>query len=253
MRDPYEILELKKGANKDDVKRAYKKLAKQYHPDQYDDNPLRILAEDKMREINEAYDYLMKSTPDNASYGTSNNSSYANNNSYGNNSKNQSNSGYSNGNSNYNGYSNSNNNSNNNQNSNYNQNNYNNSYSGGNSVNVFSQVRGDINSGNLRAAEDRLNSVRTRDAEWNYLMGILFSKKGWYDSARNYITTAYNMNPSNIEYRNAYNQLNMNNHSYRQNYYGRRSNDVDMCNLCTNLWCADTLCECFGGDLISCM
>lgn len=241
MRDPYEILELKKGANKDDVKRAYKKLAKQYHPDQYDDNPLRVLAEDKMREINEAYDHLMKSIPDNESHGTSSNSSYTNNNSYGSNYKTQSNNSYS---SNTNNY---------NQNSNYNQNNYNNSYSGNNSVNVFSQVRSDINSGNLRAAEDRLNSVRTRDAEWNYLMGILFSKKGWYDSARNYLTTAYNMNPSNIEYRNAYNQLNMHNHSYRQNYYGRRSNDVDMCNLCTNLWCADTLCECFGGDLISCM
>lgn len=243
MRDPYEILELKKGANKDDVKRAYKKLAKQYHPDQYDDNPLRVLAEDKMREVNEAYDHLMKSIPDNESHGTSSSSSYTNNNSYGSNYKNQSNNSYS-SNTNTNNY---------NQNSNYNQNNYNNSYSGNNSVNVFSQVRSDINSGNLRAAEDRLNSVRTRDAEWNYLMGILFSKKGWYDSSRNYITTAYNMNPSNIEYRNAYNQLNMHNHSYRQNYYGRRSNDVDMCNLCTNLWCADTLCECFGGDLISCM
>lgn len=253
MRDPYEILELKKGANKDDVKRAYKKLAKQYHPDQYDDNPLRVLAEDKMREINEAYDYLMKTTPENDSFGASGNNSYTNSNPRANNYKNQNSSSYSNGNSTNSSYSNNNY----NQNSNYNQNqnSYNNSYSGnaGNSVNVYSQVRSDINTGNLRAAEDRLNSVRTRDAEWNYLMGILFSKKGWYDSSRNYITTAYNMNPANIEYRNAYNQLNMHNHSYRQNYYGRRSNDVDMCNLCSNLWCADTLCECFGGDLISCM
>ena len=28
--------------------------------------------------------------------------------------------------------------------------------------------------------------------------------------------------------------------------------DSDMGNMCINLWCADSLCECFGGDLISC-
>lgn len=236
MRDPYEVLELKKGAARDDVKRAYKKLAKQYHPDQYDNNPLRDLAEEKMRELNEAYDYLMKSIPEN-SYENRSNTNYSSNNNR---------SSYNNQNNNYN--SNYNNNYNNSNNSNNNAN-YNNNYNSS----VYGEVKMDINNGNLRAAEQKLHSVKTRDAEWNYLMGVLFQRKGWHDSARNYITTAYNMNPSHPDYRNAFNQLSRQNNSYRQNYYGGRSRDNDMCDLCVKLWCADSLCECMGGDLIDCM
>ena len=32
----------------------------------------------------------------------------------------------------------------------------------------------------------------------------------------------------------------------------RRNSDTDMGNMCLNLWCADSICECLGGDLISC-
>lgn len=216
MRDPYEILDLKKGASKDEIKRAYKKLAKQYHPDQYDNNPLKDLAEERMREVNEAYDHLMK----NAS------NSYERNTSYNNSSYNHTN------------------------NNTYNNSNYNYSAPGGNDYN---SIRMDLNNGDLRSAEQKLNSVKTKDAEWNYLMGMLFMKKGWYDSARNYLTTAYNINPSNIEYRNAFNQISRQNHAYRQNYYGTHRRDNDMCDLCLKLWCADTLCECMGGDCISCL
>src|SRR3712207_9252295 len=64
MRDPYEVLQVRQGASRDEIKSAYKKLAKQFHPDQYGDNPLKDLAEQKMMEINEAYEYLMKNTSD---------------------------------------------------------------------------------------------------------------------------------------------------------------------------------------------
>lgn len=42
---------------------------KKYHPDKYNDNPLRDLAEEKMREINEAYQYLMREAPTSHNYG----------------------------------------------------------------------------------------------------------------------------------------------------------------------------------------
>ncbi|KEI06656.1 J domain-containing protein [Clostridium botulinum] len=60
MRNPYEVLEINENATEEEIKQAYRKLARKYHPDQYGDNPLRDLAEDKMRELNEAYDYLTK-------------------------------------------------------------------------------------------------------------------------------------------------------------------------------------------------
>jgi molecular chaperone DnaJ len=61
LKNPYEVLGIKEGASEEEIKRAYREQVKKYHPDQYQDNPLSKLAEDKLREINEAYDYLTKS------------------------------------------------------------------------------------------------------------------------------------------------------------------------------------------------
>ncbi|MEA4923216.1 MAG: DnaJ domain-containing protein [Eubacteriaceae bacterium] len=60
MGNPYEILEINEGASEEEIKAAYKKMVKKYHPDRYQNNPLADLAEEKLREVNEAYDYLMK-------------------------------------------------------------------------------------------------------------------------------------------------------------------------------------------------
>ncbi|MBR1859513.1 MAG: molecular chaperone DnaJ [Selenomonadaceae bacterium] len=55
-RDYYEVLGINKNATDDEVKKAYKKLAKKWHPDLNPDNKKE--AEEKMKEINEAYDIL---------------------------------------------------------------------------------------------------------------------------------------------------------------------------------------------------
>jgi molecular chaperone DnaJ len=60
MRNPYEVLGIKEGTDVEGIKKAYKELVKKYHPDQYRNNPLSDLAEEKLKDINEAYDYLMK-------------------------------------------------------------------------------------------------------------------------------------------------------------------------------------------------
>lgn len=61
MRDPYEILGVSTDASDDEIKKAYRELARKYHPDNYQNNPLADLAEEKMKEINEAYDAITKS------------------------------------------------------------------------------------------------------------------------------------------------------------------------------------------------
>lgn len=60
MKNPYEVLGIKEGSSEEEIKRAYREMVKKYHPDQYQNNPLSKLAEEKLREVNEAYDYLMK-------------------------------------------------------------------------------------------------------------------------------------------------------------------------------------------------
>lgn len=56
MTDPYKVLGVSPDASDEEVKQAYRKLAKQYHPDNYTNNPLAELAAEKMKEINTAYD-----------------------------------------------------------------------------------------------------------------------------------------------------------------------------------------------------
>ena len=60
MNDPYSVLGISPNASDDEVKKAYRELARKYHPDNYQNNPLADLAEEKMKEINEAYDTITK-------------------------------------------------------------------------------------------------------------------------------------------------------------------------------------------------
>ena len=58
-KDPYVILGISHGATEAEVKAAYKELVKKYHPDQYENNPLKDVASEKMAEINQAYDEII--------------------------------------------------------------------------------------------------------------------------------------------------------------------------------------------------
>ncbi|MFR1710252.1 MAG: J domain-containing protein [Clostridium sp.] len=205
MKNPYEVLGVKENASQDEIKKAYRELVKQYHPDKYVNNPLKDLAEEKLREINEAYDILSKK-------GNAGNTS----------------SGYGSSSSSYSGRS--------------------NTYNDPN----LQSIRMDINRGNIGGAEAKLNAITSRTAEWNFLMGVVHLRKGWYDSAYNLINTACRMDPNNFEYRQTLNQLSNAQNNYRSTYYGQRTASNDMCNTCLNIWMLDTCCECMGGDCISC-
>ena len=196
--NPYEVLGLKPGATQEEIKKAYRNLIKQYHPDQYGDNPLKDLAEEKMRDINAAYDALTKNAGNTYS---SSNSSNSSDNSY-----------------------------------------------------MFSEIRRLIQSGNFAEAENRLNSIsNNRNAEWNFLYGVLLTNKGWFDAGLKHIQTAVNMDPNNFEYRQTLNSLHQRTQAYSNNYYRTTgSNNANACDCCINLWCLDSICECMGGDLIGC-
>ena len=60
MTDPYQVLNVSSTASDDEIKKAYRDLARKYHPDNYHDNPLADLAQEKMKEINAAYDEIQR-------------------------------------------------------------------------------------------------------------------------------------------------------------------------------------------------
>lgn len=59
-KDPYSVLGVSRNATDDEIKKAYRELARKYHPDNYAGNPLADLVEEKMKEVNEAYDAIQK-------------------------------------------------------------------------------------------------------------------------------------------------------------------------------------------------
>lgn len=76
MTDPYKVLGVAPDATDEEIKKAYRALARKYHPDKYRDSDLADLASEKMKEINAAYEEIKTirekggSTNANAGYGS---------------------------------------------------------------------------------------------------------------------------------------------------------------------------------------
>lgn len=202
MTNPYEVLGVPENATDEQIKTAYRELAKKYHPDNYADSPLADVAEQKMKEINEAYDAICdmrkngySSTNNNGTYGTS--SSYTHT--------------------------------------------------------SYPDVRRLIQEGRLDDAMQILNGVvsTSRDAEWYFLMGMIYSRKGFSEQAFNYFQHAFQMDPTNMEFASAFNNMNAR-RSYQNPGYNTYGGGCSACDVCTGIMCADLCCSCCGGRGMCC-
>lgn len=199
--NPYQVLGVSETATDAEIKTAYRELAKKYHPDNYAQSPLADLAEEKMKEVNEAYDMICQMRKNPSSY-----------NPYSNASSNQ--------------------------------------YSSSNYTHTdYPDIRRLIREGRIDDALQLLNGIQgaARNAEWYFLMGMAYSRKGWSEQAYSYFQTACRMDPSNVEYRSA-----LDNAATRRNYNPTGYNTTttagcSMCDICAGLMCANCCCECLGG------
>lgn len=71
MYNPYEVLGLSRNASEEEIKKAYKNLSRKYHPDANINNPHKEEAEERFKEIQQAYQQIMKERTEGYSYGGS--------------------------------------------------------------------------------------------------------------------------------------------------------------------------------------
>ena len=67
--DPYSVLGVSRDASEEEIKKAYKALSRKYHPDANINNPNKDQAEEKFKEIQAAYQQIMKERTEGYSYG----------------------------------------------------------------------------------------------------------------------------------------------------------------------------------------
>ena len=207
--DPYKVLGLSPDASDEDVKRAYRRLAKKYHPDL---NPGDQEAARRMQEVNAAYEQIKnpeKFTQQQGGYGG----------------------GYGNG---YGGY--------------YDPfGGYRQQQSYGNSqgADQYQQAAYNyIRFGRYREALNTLNNSTERNARWYYLSALANDGLGNQVTALEHIRKAVSMEPDNMEYVSALNQIEHGGAAYRQqagNFRGFTMGGDPCTNLCLcylfNLFC----------------
>ena len=76
MTDPYKVLGVAPDASDDEIKKAYRALARKYHPDKYRDSDLADLASEKMKEVNAAYEEIQNMRKNGGSSSSSSGAGY---------------------------------------------------------------------------------------------------------------------------------------------------------------------------------
>ena len=70
MIDPYSILGVDRNASDDEIKKAYRKLSRKYHPDANINNPNKEQAEEKFKQVQQAYEQIMREKEQGSGYGS---------------------------------------------------------------------------------------------------------------------------------------------------------------------------------------
>lgn len=207
MKDPYQVLGVPQSATDEEIKTAYRNLARKYHPDKYRDSDL---AGEKMKEINEAYDEIKKQRAAGSGTGADPGSTGG----YGPRPGGQGA---------YTGYR------------------TDRTYT---SSELFGIARQLINAGRIAEAEQILSTIpeSQKSAEWYFLMGWVALGRRHFVDAQQFFDHACGLDPENREYREA--QMRLREQMQTGNAGNADANDgCSLCHLCTGLLCLNLCCD----------
>lgn len=233
MNDPYQILGVTRDASDREIKKAYRDLSRKYHPDSYagKSEAEANAAAEKFKQVQEAYNRIVDERSGKAT------GSYGDFGGFGGFGANQGRQNYS------------------------------------EDEQHMMAAMNYIRARRYNEALNVLNGISNRNAAWYYYSSIANMGLGNNNVALEQAKQAADMEPGNMQYRQYYQQLQNGGGFYggspfgspfgggyggggSYGGYGSYGGGYDSCgtgNLCCDLWCADTLCECMGGDLCACM
>ncbi len=200
MKDPYKVLGVASNATDDEIKTAYRNLARKYHPDKYRDSDLAEVAGEKMKEINAAYDEIQKmrsgQTTGQGAYG-------AYGGAYG--------AGQAGG----------------------------SGYAGNANPYIYARQLINARRYNDAAGVLGNIPENERTAEWHFLMGCVAAGRGHYVDAQHFFDTACGMDPNNAEYNNARERLRNGSADFGRGQRGGGCSFCDMCAafMCADCCC----------------
>ena len=233
MNDPYQILGVTRDASDREIKKAYRDLSRKYHPDSYagKSEAEANAAAEKFKQVQEAYNRIVDERSGKAT------GSYGDFGGFGGFGANQGRQNYC------------------------------------EDEQHMMAAMNYIRARRYNEALNVLNGISNHNAAWYYYSSIANMGLGNNNVALEQAKQAMDMEPGNMQYRQYYQQLQNGGGFYggspfgspfgggyggggSYGGYGSYGGGYDSCgtgNLCCDLWCADTLCECMGGDLCSCM
>lgn len=219
MTDPYQVLGVSRDASTEEIKKAYRTLSRKYHPDANINNPNKAEAEEKFKQVQQAYKQIMEEKEN----GTS---SYSSQGSYGGSGGSYGNGGYG---GNYGGYN----------------------YGSSTEDAELRAAANYLNNMRYQEAMRVLNNISRHNAQWYYLHAIANAGLGNNISAVQDAQTAVNMEPDNMQYRQLLSQLQGGGQWYTDmgQGYGYERAGGDMGKWCCECLAINAMCNCccYGG------
>lgn len=221
MFDPYSILGVSRDASDEEIKKAYRKLSRKYHPDANINNPNKDQAEEKFKEIQQAYDQIMKEREYSSSgnYGYGGNTGYGGFGGFGGYGGSQSNSGYQ------------------------------------DEEAIRRQAASNyVQSGHYQEAMNVLSSLKERNAQWYYLSAVANMGLGNNVNAMNHIREAVRLEPDNMQYRMMLQRMEGGGSWYQEQQNPFGGMPVDESDYCMKLCLANMFCGmcCPGSGIFCC-
>ncbi|HIY18386.1 MAG TPA: J domain-containing protein [Candidatus Blautia avistercoris] len=214
MIDPYSVLGVSRDASEEEIKKAYRKLSRKYHPDANINNPNKEQAEEKFKEVQQAYEQIMKERE----YGGAGGYDYGG----------------------FGGFQ-----------GNYQQRTAQNSAS---EEELHMQAAANyIQQGYYQEAMNVLSGISLHNGQWHYLCSMASIGLGNNLDALSHIQEAVRLEPDNMQYQMLLQRMQQGGRWYgdMQRTYGGMQ--VDGGDWCMRMCCASAVCNICGGGTVCCI